>query len=85
VVAPSQFPTMPPGKPSSSPSGGGGGGEVCPPDVLRRVANVNWFESAGCIARDPDLHVTVVSAQIDICHTVPPRVGGAANPYGGYR
>lgn len=46
---------------------------------------VNWFEGPGCVARDPDLHVTLVSAPLELCHTVPTHPGSRANPFGGYK
>lgn len=55
------------------------------PRAFPQVAMINWFEASRCSANAMTEHVTVVSAPLDICHTVPRFPGGARNPYGGYK
>ena len=77
--------------PGSGGGGGGGGQGVgigfdpaagCTPDQQRATASINWFASDSCTANGTP--VTIVSAEIDRCQTVP-ATPGFANSFGGYK
>ena len=49
------------------------------------MANINWFAKGDCTTDATGTgRVTVVSAEIDICHTVP-AAAGFDNRFGGYK